>query len=712
MFALENISITFSSSPFFFIIGILLISFFTYYIYKYTIPQISKPKKIFLIVLRSLSMVLLLFLIFEPILTFTKKIIVKPSNLIFVDNSKSMNINNEYKDVINFLDDLKSNANVKLFTFGSKVNSIDLGNLNKIKLTEPSTNFEKIFKKIKGIQGNISSLTILSDGNITDGLSPINESENLSFPVYTIGIGNTSTNKDVLIKKVNYNKFIYANTPTTLSTVIENEKLNGKKTFVTLFEEDKIVERKNIILSKDGINNISFTYKPGEYGERKLKIRVETLPGEENKNNNSKIFYIKVQKSKLKVLIIAGSVSNDLSIIKSSLKANRNLKVNSLTQITNNRFLEEENVNKLLDSSDVYFLISFPSSSSSISFIEKVKARVINNKKPFLFLLGNNIDTGKLNYLNDILPFKTSFIKSKTDEVLPSIVKENINNPILQTQSNDVLSVWSKLPPIFQSRINYRIKPGSEVLSQISINNTPIKRPLIITRKITTSRSISILASGIWRWKLLASSNNINFFDKFVSNCVKWLNASDKEKKVIIKPVKKLFSLNEDVEFTAQVYDESFNPVSNADVSLTATNKDKKSTVNINLNSKGNGLYEGIFQTANSGDYVYTGKAVLNNKLLGKVSGKFNIGETNVELINTNLNSELLKSLSHNSKGKYFTFNEKDKLIDLLKSISKNNTKEKIETSEISLWSNEWILIIIVLLFSVEWFVRRRLSMM
>ncbi|MCH8170410.1 MAG: hypothetical protein IIB07_04675, partial [Bacteroidetes bacterium] len=572
MFALENISITFSSSPFFFIIGILIISFFTYYIYKYTIPQISKPIKIFLIVLRSLSMVLLLLLIFEPILTITKKIIVKPLNLIFVDKSKSMSINNEYKDVIDFLEDLKSNADVKFFTFGSKVNSIDPDSLNKIKMAEPSTNFEKIFEEIKEMQVDISSLTIISDGNITDGLSPINESEKLSFPIYTIGIGNTSIDKDVSIKKVTYNKFIYANTHTTVSTVIENEKLNGSKAIVTLFDEDKLVEQKNIILSKDGINNVSFSFKPSEYGERKMKMMIETLPGEENANNNIKIFYIKVQKTKLKVLIIAGSPSNDLSIIKSSLKANKDLIVNSLTQITSGRFLENGNTNRLLDSSDVYFLIGFPSSSSNISFIEKVKTHVINNKKPFLFLLGNSIDFGKLNYLNDILPVKTNLMNNRTDEVLPSIVKKNIDNPILQIQNNDVLSVWSKLPPLFQPSASFEVMPGSNILSEIIINNVPLNRPLIVTRKITFSRSIAILASGIWRWKLLASTNDINFFDNFISNCVKWLNTSDKEKKVIIKPVKKLFSLNENVEFTAQVYDESFNPVSNADVSLTLTN--------------------------------------------------------------------------------------------------------------------------------------------
>jgi len=712
MFALENIDINFSSNPLLFILGALIASLFAYYVYRHTIPQISKSYKIILITIRSLALILLLLLIFEPILTITNKSTVRPANLIFVDNSKSISVNERKNEINDFLKRLNDDDNFKIFTFGTTINSVDPDSLGKINYSETSTNFDKIFKKIETAGSDISSLTIISDGNITDGLSPVNESEKLGFPVYTVGVGDTTTNKDVSIKKVSYNKFIYANTPTTISTVIKNEKFEGIKTSVSLFEEGKIIDRKNIVLAEGGINNVSFTYNPADYGERKLKIKVGRIPGEENKINNVKTFYIKVQKSKLKVLIIAGSPSNDLSFIKTSLKDNKNLTVNSLTQINNNRFLEKENANKLLDSADVYFLIGFPSAVTNISFINKVKTKISESGKPFFLLLSNNIDFAKLNYLNNILSFNVKFPSSKINEVLPLIKTGEITNPILQISDGDVLKSWSNLPPVFQPGADYEVKPGSNVLSEIVINNIPFKKPLIISRRLAGNKSISVLAGSIWRWKLLTLSNGADMFDKFISNSVKWLNASDDEKQVIIKPLKKLFSLNEDVEFTAQVYDESFNPVSNADVSISVTNTSNNSTAKINLTSKGNGLYDGVFRTTNAGDFSFVGRAMLNGKLLGKDSGKFNIGETNVELTNTKLNSELLQTISQNSKGKYFTFNERDKLIELLKSKNKNNVKEKTVTSEISLWSNEWILIFVVLLFSIEWFIRRRLSMM
>jgi len=183
-------------------------------------------------------------------------------------------------------------------------------------------------------------------------------------------------------------------------------------------------------------------------------------------------------------------------------------------------------------------------------------------------------------------------------------------------------------------------------------------------------------------------------------------------KKVIIKPIKKLFALNEDVEFTAQIYDESLNPISNADVNAIVKDIKTNTTTNIIFTSKGNGLYEGIMQTNVSGDYSFISSALLNGKKLGDDSGKFNIGEVDLELTNTKLNSELLKSISKNTNGMYFTISDKEKYIQLIREKNKNNKTEKIIKSEISLWSDSWFLIIIVLLFSIEWFIRKRLNMM
>jgi hypothetical protein len=55
--------------------------------------------------------------------------------------------------------------------------------------------------------------------------------------------------------------------------------------------------------------------------------------------------------------------------------------------------------------------------------------------------------------------------------------------------------------------------------------------------------------------------------------------------------------------------------------------------------------------------------------------------------------------------------NSKDLIAELKKRINKVSD-EKIIESQFKLWSNEWMLAIVVLLFSLEWFLRKQSGML
>jgi hypothetical protein len=164
------------------------------------------------------------------------------------------------------------------------------------------------------------------------------------------------------------------------------------------------------------------------------------------------------------------------------------------------------------------------------------------------------------------------------------------------------------------------------------------------------------------------------------------------------------------VEFSAQVYDESFNPVNDAEVKLNINSKDSKDE--INLNSIGGGLYEGSISFANNGDYSFKGVASINGKSLGEDKGTFNIGDVEIELVDARMNYEFLSLLATQTKGQYFDPDKFSELIVKLNEINRNSSKEKIITSEIRLWSDEWLLVIVILLFAMEWFLRKRSGML
>ena len=98
--------------------------------------------------------------------------------------------------------------------------------------------------------------------------------------------------------------------------------------------------------------------------------------------------------------------------------------------------------------------------------------------------------------------------------------------------------------------------------------------------------------------------------------------------------------------------------------------------------------------------------------LLGDDKGSFNVGDVEIEMIDSRMNYEFLNLLATQTNGKYFSPDQYEILLNYLKELNNNSTKEKLVTSEIRLWSDEWLLIIVILLFATEWFIRKRAGML
>lgn len=197
-----------------------------------------------------------------------------------------------------------------------------------------------------------------------------------------------------------------------------------------------------------------------------------------------------------------------------------------------------------------------------------------------------------------------------------------------------------------------------------------------------------------------------DLYSSFLDNSFKWLSLNKVEKKVKIKTTKDFYNENEDVEFIANVVDDTYNTIDNAIVNVNITFGDKKRQVS--LNPIGNGRYYGKVKGLSSGDYSYFGEANTSIGKIGEDSGRFNIGEQSIEYLDLTQNKELLQLLADRSGGKYYNFeNTTNSLNDI---INNSNYKERAVTlkSEFSFWNLPILLAIAIGLFSTEWFIRKR----
>jgi hypothetical protein len=703
----ENINVSISYSPWILFLGIAIVIIYTLFIYKTTLPPINKLAKGLLIALRSMALLLILLLLFDPIAKISSSVNVEPENFVFIDNSKSIrqfSPSSEINNIYEIVDQLNSklDGHKKVFTFDSNLEEIDVEVTDSFNFIGPSTKFNQVIQQIKK-SDNLSSVVIISDGILNDGKNPEQEINNISVPIYTIGIGDTSSSADLSIERIRTNKFIYADRESEVEVLLKNVDLANQITTVNLYVDETLFKTETVKLNPNGINRVKFSFMSDIEGKHIVTARTTINFDEKNKTNNTKTTLVNVLAIKKKIAIIAGSPSRDLSALTISIKQNEEYDIEQIVEVNTKTNYNNSNNLKIIRDADLIFMIGFPSSSSDINFIKEVESIISETKKPIFIGLGLSVDYKKLKQLSNILPFNFDASSNKYNEV--QVAKSSSLNGLLG-KSENIRTAWNNLPPISLNQTKIIPFVSAEVLLS---DNPGGNYPILFTNISGSNKSVVITASNIWRWKLKNSDKDYKLFDNLVLNAIKWLSVIANNEHFTMKLDKNNYRLGETITFNANLYDETYEPLNNEQIELEiydSTNKHQ-----FNFTSVGDGMYEANLNLKNSGLLKFTASLTNNPRNLPTISGSINIEPIELELVQSKLNKRFLETISTITGGKYSSINETDFLLDELNSNYQNKIYQKIIDEELRLSSFELILLIIVLLFSIEWLIRKFLKM-
>lgn len=711
-----------------FIILMLLSIGFSIYNYRQTIPPISERKKVILISLRSIGLGLLLFILFEPILTMITGKEEPPVLAVLLDNSQSVAMADasgsrkiSYLKAIDesdfqSLDEKQLDVNL----FDSEVKTITEFTKNNLdfkgQLTDISLGLKEVMGKVD--DKNIQAVLLISDGAFNTGTNPIYTADVLGKPVFVIGIGDSIEPKDLSIQSILTNDIVYVDNPVPVNVNIKSSGYETGEIKVELFDNETVIGTQMFNINPDRQEFTAiFEYKPKVDGVRKLTAKVNSLPNEITLKNNSKSEYIEVLKNKRKISIFASSPSPDVSFVRNALLDENGTEVKSFVQKNNIEFYEANPTEKDFKETEIYVLIGFPGNNTSPSIMQSIRNELDKGKSLF-FIASKDINYNNLRIIEDELPFVTTSTKPMEFLVIPDVNLNAVSNPLLRITGNtEDLKYWTQLPPIFRTETFVKVKPESEVISTMKINNVPLKEPLILSRSVGNKKSVAVLGYGIFRWKLLGyASDNArgkkdtpDLFTYFIQNTAKWLSVDIENKFVDIRTTKKFYSSSEKVYFIAQIYDKSFNPVENASVSLMI--KGAGESKELILNSMGNGRYTGEIEGLAEGGYFFSGDAIVNGSKLGTDNGRFSVGELGLEYQNMTMNVPLLRSIAERTGGKFYLPKNANKFLEDLKKAKSFRPISITEKSELTLWNLPWVITIAIICLSVEWFIRKRAGM-
>jgi hypothetical protein len=721
---MPHIELGFTSSPFTIVLLLAVAVVVSYYVYRNTIPPVGTGKRALLTLFRSAALFLLTVLLFEPILRLVFTSQQPPGIAVLIDNSKSMTITDRLgsrKDELTAMfsssafRNIANRSGARFFAFGASVKPFQQPALDSISFNQDATDIGSALEHISQERDrqNIRSILLISDGSYNLGQNPIDVAEQTGIPISTIGIGDSSEQKDISVSQLATNDLVYKGTAVPVDVSIKSSGYGNERVEVTLNEGTRELDRRVIVLDRGTREYpVQLSYTPEGEGLRKYSVRVSSLPEELTTKNNQRSFYVKVLKNKLRVVLISGSPSPDVSVIGQTLREDRNIEVSSFSQNINGGFYEGSFSQQQLDSADCLLLIGYPTASTSAKSLGLVTGAIGFHRKPLFFIDGKLLDYDKLKVLSTILPFTTLRIARTEDYAFFHPAESQRSNPILNISPDGSLDAWDKLPPLFRTQSVFRAKPEATVLGFSSIRGVVLHDPMILTRNINRQRSLAVLAYGIWRWRLMAqgSSETVQFLSRFLNNSIKWLTTNDDSRPVKVVTSKEAYTQGEPVEFIGQVYDATAEPVEDAEVTLSV--RHGESQVSTSLRPIGNGRYEGSIDGLTQGDYSFNAIAKTEGQQIGDDRGRFSVGELNLEFQDTRMNVQLLRQIAGHSGGRYYSANNLSTLVKDITGRDSFTSREVDRTETIELWNWRYILAVIILLLSIEWFLRKQTGML
>ena len=655
--------------------------------------ELTKNQVRILTVLRFLSVFLIAFLLLSPFIKNLKKIVQNPIIITAWDNSASMvsvpgstqvrsDINKIEQQISN---ELGNSYNIINYSFGESTRQN-----SEPDFSEKNSNYSELISSINNnhFNENIGAVIIAGDGIYNRGKNPVNLADEINYPVYTIGLGDTLEVTDARIENIRVNRTAFPGNrfPVEIETFFS--KLSDTPLRLTIYNGETEVEGTVITpANNDYFVTHEFILDAGSPGLKHFSARIEYAENERNTSNNRAEFVIHVLENKQKILILSDGPHPDIGAIKNTLGLQQTYEVSVFT---------EEPYPANLEDFNLIILNQLPTSAkSAATIIEKAE----QNRLPILFIVGNKTFLPQLNALGQ--GTKITPLAGSGEEVQAMV------NPGYRifTLSEELNEMVRRFPPLSAPFADYELDPEFSILFYQKIKNIETVKPLIATGNMNGRKTGFIFGEGMWRWRLY----NYYFeqshaqFNELVNQLVQYLALRENEDNFILdfQPV---YAETEEVILRAEVYNESYEKITSEEVKIKITNKDGEE-LDFTFDEQSDNYFLNAGHLP-KGDYTFNAEVTVGNETFTE-TGSFTVIEVNIENTLSKANHQVLYQLAGLSGGKFYQPGQTTQMIDDIKNNQKLKPSVYFQEMVNELLNLRWLFAVILLLLSVEWFLRK-----
>ncbi len=494
-----------------------------------------KKIKAFLI-FHTLASFLLLCAIFQPELSLSFKTRVKKPIFILVDGSTSMQATDragisKIQKAKEFLEKNKYFRKYKpvYYWFGSDIKPVNQKDIPLLKADQNSTRIGNCLSSIiKNSADNCSGVMLLTDGYETQFVSWEEMKRFITFPVYTVGIGEESA-KDIGISTVVTNSPLYEGEVARISPIISQKGYDNEKISVSLKGNGKLIQGRTVELPSNFVR-LDFEIPSLPSGDYIYEVSVQPGIGETNLENNHFPVLVRVIAPVIHILYVEGNLRWEYKFLKRFIESDKKIDSCCLVRIGESTFQQtggktiEIPTNILgkegfLNNFDILIFGDIDFSSFADSDLQNLRNFVVKKGRSVMFLGGENFLKGlKRDIIKDMLPVvltgnETTFIQGP---FRPEITEEGKNLPVFEN--------FQYLP--FLDRMNRCGHPGPAGLVLVK-NPESSNSPLVVSTSPPHGRCVIVATDSTWKWYYGTQQDEKNAYEQFWGRIIRFLCSPD-----------------------------------------------------------------------------------------------------------------------------------------------------------------------------------------
>lgn len=661
------------------LVSILIAAGLSFYQYFYKVKSKSNTT-LLLAFLRFFSIFGLLLLLINPIITRKTIETVKTPLPIIIDNSASITDLKADKSAMEVFQKLSENKELAAkFEVQTYQFDTDFLPSDTIDFKGAQTNIDVVAKSLKNIYKNQHYPSILiSDGNQTSGEDYV-FGFNPDNKVYPLVVGDTATYLDLRISQLNVNKYAFHKNKFPVEIFLNYAGTKSINTTFKISQGTTILNEQTVAFSPSKKSATLNVLLPADkVGLQILKATISSKETEKNTYNNIKNFAVEVIDQKTEVALISSIAHPDLGAIKRSIESNAQRKVT---------ILKPNQVNSL---TNYNVLILYQPNGEFKNIFDQNENAKINT----WIITGNDTDYGFLNQNQTNYTFKMSGSKedylASFDSQFNLFALDNIG--------------FEQFPPLENPFGAITENGNSNVLLTSTIRNIPTNQPLLAFAENQGKRTAFLFGENIWKWRANSYVDKKSFgdFDIFLDKTIQYL-ASNNARKSLVVNHERFYNSGEGIEITAQYFNKNYELDEKARLTISVTNAKTKQVKQYDLLRTSNAFKVNL-DGLSSGNYTFTVKELNSNSVY---SSSFEVLDFDIEKQFVNPDWNKLNQLANQTKGKAYLANQADRLIQQLLADDSYKAVQKTLVKKSPLIDWIWLLVLIAVCLSSEWFIRK-----